>query len=89
MNFNFNFHFFSFNEDVLMKLAELEALVAALPAQLEKIQTEILARIAALEQSLEDTEVSEATVTAINAVRAATQKLDDIVPDISPPEIVV
>jgi len=69
-----------------MKISELATALAELSSQLTKAQDEILARIAALEAALNDVELPDAAITALDGLRAGAQALDDIVPD---PEIIV
>ncbi len=67
-----------------MKLSELTTAIAGVSAQLTKAQEEILAKIAALEAALVDVELPTEAVDALDALRAQTQGLDDIVPDVAP-----
>jgi hypothetical protein len=72
------------HEEIVMKLSELNGVVAGLGTQLVKVQQEILDRIAALETALTDVEVPETAVTALADLAVAVQSLDDIVPDAIP-----
>lgn len=72
------------HEEIIMKLSELNGVVAGLGTQLAKVQQEILGRIADLEAALTDVEVPEAAVTALADLAVAVQGLDDIVPDAIP-----
>ena len=70
------------SEELLMKLSELSTAVAEVSTQLAKAQGEILGRIADLETALADVDLPADAVDALTALRAQTQSLDDIVPDI-------
>ena len=71
-------------KEILMKLSELSAAIAAVSAQLTKARDEILDKITALEDALMDVDLPEEAIAAINALRGDAQSLDDIVPDAIP-----
>lgn len=76
--------FFTNPEEMLMKIHELSADIAALSEQLTKAQTEILNKIADLEVALDDADVPEEAADALAALRFTVQALDEIVPDADP-----
>ena len=67
------------------KLSELAAAIVAVNNGLDKAKTEILAKIAELEDSLQDVEIPAEAQAAIDDLRVKAQALDDIVPDAPPP----
>lgn len=71
-------------EELLMKVSELSAAIAALSAQLARVQDEILSKIADLEAALGDADVPEEAADALTALRLTVQALDDLVPDADP-----
>lgn len=68
-------------EEIAMKLNELSAVVNALSVQVEKVKTEILARIDELDQALQDVTLPAEAEAALEALRAGIQGLDDLNPD--------
>ena len=85
----FNFYgctFFINDEDISMKLSELSGLLNDVLSQLAKAKAEILDKIAGLEAALADVDLPEDAVTALAALSAKAQSLDDIVPDAEPEE---
>ena len=72
------------HEEIVMKLSELNGVVAGLGTQLVKVKQEILDRISALEAALADVDVPESAVTALDELVTSVQSLDDIVPDAIP-----
>ena len=86
---SFNFYgctFFINDEDISMKLSELSGLLNDVLSQLAKAKAEILDKIAGLEAALADVDLPEDAVTALAALSAKAQSLDDIVPDAEPEE---
>ena len=65
----------------IMKLSELAAELAASNAQITKGLAEVVARIAALEAALGDADIPQAAQDELAALKAAAQRLDDVVPD--------
>lgn len=68
-------------EEIVMKLNELSAVVTALSGQVEKVKTEVLTRIADLEAALSDVTLPPEAEAAIEALRVGVQGLDDLNPD--------
>ena len=66
---------------ILMKTNELEGQLNTLKAQVDKSKTEVLKRIADLEGALANTDLPDAAVTALDALKASVQSVDDINPD--------
>ena len=64
--------------NMAIKLSEIPGALAALSAQLDKAKTEILAKIASLEQS--DPDLSPAGEATLASLKTVAQNLDDIVP---------
>ena len=86
---SFNFYgctFFLNDEGISMKLSELSGLLNDVLSQLAKAKAEILDKIAGLEAALADVDLPEDAVTALAALSAKAQSLDDIVPDAEPEE---
>jgi len=67
-------------EKIIMENAELYALIQALPAQMEKVKTEITGKIEDLELAISGGVPSE-VVAALDTVKASLDALDAIVPD--------
>lgn len=66
---------------ILMKATELEGQLNTLKAQVDKSKTEVLKRIADLEDALVNTDLPASAVTALDALKASVQAVDDINPD--------
>lgn len=66
---------------MLMKLSELDDVLAGLGTTLNKAKEEILAKITALENALLDVDLPDEAVDALENVISATRALDDVVPD--------
>ena len=64
-----------------MKVSELAGQFATMSAQLDKVQAEILAKIAELEAALTNVDVPAEAEAALNEIKAKVQGMDDIVPD--------
>lgn len=64
-----------------MKVTELATLLVGLSAQLQKAQGEIIAKIEALEKTLDAVELPDEALDALENLRSQAQVLDDIVPD--------
>ncbi len=65
----------------MAKIDELAALITGVSDQLAKAKGEIVAKIAALEAALSNTELPAEAQTAMDNLKAVAQSLDDIVPD--------
>lgn len=82
------------NKVIYMKINELAQVIQASVEQLNKAHDEILAKQAELFTKIEDLEdalaaagdIPEEATAAIDALRSSAQSLDDIVPDIVPPD---
>lgn len=79
-------------ERLNMKLSDLKNDLTGLKAQVEKIFTEqgtrfdtLTAKINELEKQIADAEVPQDVTDALAEVKTALQKLDDTIPDITPP----
>jgi len=68
---------------ILMKVSEIPAFVSSVKDELLKAKTEILDKIAALEATTTDADLSPETVAALTDLKAAAQGLDDIVVDVT------
>lgn len=71
-----------------MKLSELLAINESVKDQLNKVETEIVAKLAELQAAIEklttdlaDVVLTDAQAQSVADVQAAVQKLDDIIPD--------
>jgi len=78
-------------KDLIMLLSELLTINTSLAGQLNKVEVEIVSKfnelqaaIAQLTAQLADTPLSDAQAASVNAVLAAAQRLDAIVPDEEP-----
>ena len=70
---------------IKMTQEELAAELAALKLQEEKAKTEIIAKIAELEQAIVNAgTVSPEVQSALNELKASVQSVDDILPDAPP-----
>lgn len=69
-------------KEVAMKLFELSAVITALVGQVEKVKTEVLARIDELDQALLDVTLPADAEAALEALRAGIETLDDLNPDV-------
>lgn len=69
-------------KEVAMKLNELSAVVNGLVGQVEKVKTEVLARIDELSAALQDVALPAEAEAALEALRARIQSLDDMNPDV-------
>ena len=77
-------------KEVAMRLNELSAVVNGLVGQVEKVKTEVLARIDELSAALQDVALPAEAEAALDALRAGIQGLDDLNPDaVVEPEPVV
>ena len=69
-----------------MEQSELAQQMTTLTTQLEKVFTEINAKLTELGDAIEAADdVAPEVVTAFDALKASVQKTDDIVPDAPPP----
>ena len=90
-------HFTQAERLILMKISELLTINESVVGKLNNAESKIVAAIAALQASvikltadLADAPLTEAQANSVNDVVAATQKIDDIVPDVVvPPALVV
>ena len=71
----------------MIKLAELATALGAVNDKLEKAKTEILAKIAELQDALANVEVPADAQAALDTLVAKAQALDDIVPEVVPPVV--
>ena len=78
-------HHQPWEKEVMIKLAELATALGAVNDQLEKAKTEILAKIAELQDALANIEVPADAQAALDTLVAKAQALDDIVVDAAPP----
>jgi len=70
---------------IMSKLNELTGQLDSVTAQLLKSHAEIIARIGELSEALNDIELPEGAVTALNDLKLIAQALDDINPDVPSP----
>jgi uncharacterized protein YoxC len=70
---------------IMTTQAELQSQIEILTAQAEKAKAEIVAKIAALQEAIENgLPVSDSVLWAFAALKAAVQGVDDIVPEAQP-----
>lgn len=67
------------------KLNEAQAELEKLTAQVQKARSEILAKIADLEEAANNQDTTPEFDAALEALKAAVQLTDDVVPDGEPP----
>lgn len=65
----------------MSKLSELALTLSGLEAKLEKARAEIVSKITELQTSLTDVELPAEAQTALDALTAKAQELDDIIAD--------
>ena len=68
-------------EEIAMKLNEVAGVVSGLVSQVEKVKTEVLARIDELSAALQDVTLPAEAEAALESLRAGIQGLDDLNPD--------
>lgn len=74
-------------KEIMIKVAELAAAIGATNAQLVKAKTEILIKIAELQNALLNIEIPAEAQAALDALTATAQEFDDIVPEVAPPVV--
>jgi len=68
-------------EFIMAKLSELSATLNALSGQLDKIKSELSGRIKDLEDALNNVDIPDDAVAALESIKSTVNVLDDIVPD--------
>lgn len=70
--------------EIMTQVNELAMQLEAVNAQLTKAKDEIVAQVAALQEALQNVALPEAAETALAALTATAQALDDLNPDAQP-----